>query len=741
MASLKPLSSSPSENAQSPNKVTLRPLNEDPKQSNTPWHSFATGAGRTEFPNLPEFSTRAISQEKGSFSPETLKTFAGYISTADEKELSNIIKKAVPGASVKSDKFGNAIINYRKKDYYVNKPGFSEVDALQFTADIAAFAPLAKVASALKGVARFAGLSAGAAVTQGAKEGATAALGGDQGLLDVGVRVGTAAASAGVVDALTRVVGNAIKKGWKLATKNGAVTTTAKKILENEGIKDAPDEMIIAMQNYLDQVPGSILKKIRAGGAEAQDAINKEASNIANAALARGRSAITGIPKTAGQESGDVAALRAEQRMREGGFGPTPKQTMSEFDDAQKRAIDDAVLRAQQQAGGGGSIVGDEQAAGGKVVDMLGSARSKMEQKIDDAYNRANERYSGPAQPTIAGSQMADLPRRVLSAFRDKSFIITGETPATKSAIELVEQYSKGQALQQGASMRMGGLEKLRQGINQLYGQARNSSDKKGIIEIKKQLDDFVNDHIDIPEMQAARSARTKMGEAFEPRKGVGTKVADRARTIVSDLSLGDVQSNQKAINAVLGNSGLNSGNLPVIKHLSERFPEVTPIIKEAAVLRAVYGSSTQRAKEIGPQRMLSNLRDALDGSGKEVSDELFSKAEKVILRSLRDDLEAIVPRKGDANPSGTAAALSDIVRKYSSRLPLLPAVFGAAGEPVAAAVALTRGVSPQILDAANKVTKGFTPPKRINPLYGGLLGQSVGASSEAFDPYLPKSN
>ena len=138
---------------------------------------------------------------------------------------------------------------------------------------------------------------------------------------------------------------------------------------------------------------------------------------------------------------------------------------------------------------------------------------------------------------------------------------------------------------------------------------------------------------------------------------------------------------------------------------------------------------------------MLSNLRDALDGSGKEVSDELFSKAEKVILRSLRDDLEAIVPRKGDANPSGTAAAISDIVRKYSSRLPLLAGVFGAAGEPVAAAVALTRGVSPQILDAANKVTKGFTPPKRINPLYGGLLGQGVGASSEAFDPYLPKSN
>jgi hypothetical protein len=729
MATLAPLEQAP----KSSSTPTLKPLTADAVEPvETPWHSFATGAGRTEFPNMPEFGTGAISDEKGAFSSEAMRTLAGYISTADEKELASIIKKAVPGATVKTDKFKNPIIRYREKDYYVNKPGISEVDSMQFVADVAAFAPAAKVASGLKGLARFLGLVGGGAATQIAKEGSTAALGGDQRMIDAGVRVGTAAVAAPAIEGLVKLGGMAIRGGWKLATNNGAVTTTARKILDREGI-DAPDEMIIAMQNYLDQVPGKTLRAIRKGGKGVQAEIDKEAKNTVNAALARGRQALTGIPKTAGQESGDLKLLRPEQRMREGSFGANAQQTMSEFDTRQLAAIDDAVLRAQQKVGGGASIVGDEQAAGGKVVDLLGSARGSMEQKIDDAYELAKETYTGKTQPLISSGDMQSLPGRILDAFRNKSFITNSQTPSTNNAIKLIEEYADGEKIRRGASMRMFGMEDLRRTIGNMVGQAKNPSDKTMVMEIKKVIDDLVTEKVDIPEMVAARQARTAMGDAFEPRNVKGSKTLDKARTIANDLSLGDVAGNQKAIDSVLGSSGLNPGNLTVLKHLGKTFPETIPVIKEAAVLRAVYGSSASRAKQIGPQRMLSNLRDAISGGGKEVTDELFTEGEKVVLKSLRDDLEAIVPKPGVANPSGTAAAVADVMRKYGSRFPFMAGIFGAAGEPVAAAVAITRAATPSG-NPASGVVKGLIPKRPVNPLTGGLLGQAVSGAPEIAD-------
>ena len=136
---------------------------------------------------------------------------------------------------------------------------------MQFVADVAAFAPAAKVASGLKGLARFFGLVGGGAATQIAKEGSTSALGGDQRMIDAGVRVGTAAVAAPAIEGLVKLGGMALRGGWKLATNNGAVTTTARKILDREGI-DAPDEMIIAMQKLFRSGAGRRCAQSEKGG-------------------------------------------------------------------------------------------------------------------------------------------------------------------------------------------------------------------------------------------------------------------------------------------------------------------------------------------------------------------------------------------------------------------------------------------------------------------------------------------
>lgn len=719
MVTLTPIETAPP-GASSAGGVTLTPLNPDPLPE-APWHSFFTGAGRTEFEDAPEFGTKDLSDAKGAFSSEAMRVLGGYFTTADPKDLANIIQDVVPDAKVGQDRFGNAMVKWRGRDYYVNKPGFSEADAMQLTADIIQFAPAAKVASTLKGLSRYAALALGFGSTQAAKEGASAALGADQDPTAAGTRVAFTAVAAPAMDKLTRVVGNSLTNGWRLISNNKS-TKTARAFLEKQGVdpEDVPQQFLRDLQNEIDAMPAS------ARQAASKDA-TAEAERIVNAALAKARTRVTGIPKTAAQESGDLAAWRSEQRMREGAYGGGSQGVMQDFDARQMSAIDDTVQRAQQQASGGRSRVQREDQAGAAIQDILEENRTRMERAVDDAYDVTKEAYKGPTQPLLTKTDMDELVDLLPKVIRQSDITMTEKTKTLQTALDVVSKYAA--TLEPGSKMRIRGIEEMRRTVRGLYNQADNADERRGVQAMVGAIDDWLAQKVDIDEMIAARAARTELGKAFESRGVKGERFLDAARQAASDISLGDVRNSQAALNKILGASGLRNVNVPLIRHLSETFPDTVPLMKEAAVLRAVYGGSSAKAKGVGVQRMLGNLDDAFEGSGAQAMRELLSTDELFTLKALRDDLRSIVPPPNVPNPSGSAAAVADIFRRYGQRFPFLaPALLGM-GETTAAAVALAgragAGAAETLGTAARRATSGYSSPPNVGMLVGPLASEA----------------
>jgi len=724
MVTLTPIDSIPSQPEPANNGVTLTPLSADPLPE-APWHSFATGSGRTEFPDAPEFGTKDISNDRGAFSSDALKVFGAYLSTGNEKEISNVIKDVLPDAKVGRDRYNKVMVKWRGRDYYINKPGFSEVDAMQLVGDVVQFAPAAKAVAKMTGWGRYAATALGFGGTQAAREGATAALGGDPSAEEAAMRVGTTAVTAPLFDAGFKVVGSALRNGYRVAM-NGRGTKTAQSVFKQAGLDpaDFPDQFARDLQDEISKLPLSVQRALREGGNKAQAKIDDEAQRIVRAALAKARTRTTGIPKTAAQETGDMSMWRNEQRMREGGFGGGPQQTMREFDAAQNAAIKSRVDDLRETVTGNSARIEREADAGGLLQDTLSSSRQRMEDAVDTAYDAARASYEKKiGQPGFSKGDINELSGRIPKLLDEKNITITKETSLLRNAQKIIDEYSVGQDIETGSKLSLAAIEKMRARVGGLIGQARNSSERRGLTLIKNEIDDWVAARADIPEMEAARAARTAMGEAFEPRGRRGEKVLDAARKAAGDISLGDTKSSQAALNKVLGSNGLSNSSVTLINHLKKTFPDTLPIMKEAAVMRAVYGNADRSAKGIGVQQMVSNLDMAVDGRGVEAMRALFSKDELGVMKLLRDDLRSIVPPPGVRNPSGTAAAVRDIISGYAARFPFMAATLAGFGETTAAAVAIgakaAQAARQSMPGPAAQAVKGFRPPLPANPLVG----------------------
>lgn len=713
--------------------LVVTPVGGAEETVDTPWNSFWTGEGRTEFPDAPEFGDIPGSQRGGGLG-ESVKLLGAYLSTADEGELSRIIKKTVPGAKIKKDKFNNPMIRWRDTDYYVNRPGASGQDFASFAADVVKFLPVGKVASTLHGLSRYATLAVGSGLTQAASEVASEALGGDPKAGDIALRTGVATVAPVVAEPLMRAVGAAIKGSWNLVTSKGELTSTAKAVFKQNGVdpNDAPPEMLSAIQRFIEQTPKNTWRKIKGAAKDQQAKIDKEARRVIAAAYARGRDAVTGIPKTRAQQTGDLTHWRNEQRMREGAYGGGAQQTMQDFDAKQADAIADAIQGVQQRVTGGQSVVAHEVDAGQRIADIISQKKGEITSAVNRQYTKAEEGYSGPLQPLIGRDALDELPGRVERAVIDSKMILSDQTPAGKIALERINSFTDSDVVAPGGGYRMGAIEDLRQQIGGLFNQATNSADRNILKSIKNEFDNWVEDHVDIPEMKQARALRTQQGRIFD--EVTNDPIGNKARKAVNALAEGNVASKRSALNSILGVSKVDSKNLPTVKHILKYFPEAKNTLKEALVLRSVYAGSSNQSKGVGAQRMVNNINEALEGAGKEITEEVFDKTEIVVLKALRDDLKAIVPPANVPNRSGTAAAVADVVRKYA-KIPWLAASLGATGEFVAAgALMARRAVREEAPGPAARAVKGFRPRIPVNPLTGGLVGGAADQTSDV-DP------
>ena len=98
---------------------------------------FFTGTKKTEFVDMPEIGEANVDDISTA-----LKISAGLLINPNQKAQAQIIQSQIPGSEIFKDKFDNLIVTMPDgKSFYLNKPGVSEQDILQTTAQILQYIP------------------------------------------------------------------------------------------------------------------------------------------------------------------------------------------------------------------------------------------------------------------------------------------------------------------------------------------------------------------------------------------------------------------------------------------------------------------------------------------------------------------------------------------------------------------------------------------------------------------------
>ena len=98
---------------------------------------FFTGTKKTEFVDMPEIGEANLEDIGAS-----IKISAGLLINPNQKSQAQIIQAQVPGSEIFKVKFDNIIVTMPDgKSFYLNKPGASQQDVLQTTAQILQYIP------------------------------------------------------------------------------------------------------------------------------------------------------------------------------------------------------------------------------------------------------------------------------------------------------------------------------------------------------------------------------------------------------------------------------------------------------------------------------------------------------------------------------------------------------------------------------------------------------------------------
>ena len=204
--------------------------------------------------------------------------------TIRPEEKLNIITKHFAGdprlGSTKQDASGNPIINWKGKDYYINKPGISKTDISDLIAQTTTFLPASRIASTGKNILQ---------------------------------RFATAIPTY-----------FATNVGQQLGTKaSGGTDNISLPFLSPEGMVKSgiPTAIGATSEALIPPIMKGVGGLVRAAIPQALKTAPKVSSTIEQ-----------GIPLTKGQKSQDLNLLQREEAVRRGAYGPSGSDVIKQFD-------------------------------------------------------------------------------------------------------------------------------------------------------------------------------------------------------------------------------------------------------------------------------------------------------------------------------------------------------------------------------------------------------------------------
>jgi len=612
-----------------------------------------TGGGRFE-EGIPELGVSGPSVSP--FSPEGLKMSAAYITSTDPRQIADIAVKTLPGATVRDDKWGNPIVKFEGKEYYPNRPGASFADLFQFFPRAAVDLIAARLGA--RGTTlprRMAMTGAGMGATSAGLDVAAEALGSEQGVSveRAATAAGAGALFEGLAPVAKRLWTGIFRRNVNFDPRTGRLTEAGKKKAKEAGLN--PDDM--------DERLSKAFAREADIAADPRDAGARIAGEEFDVPMSRGQA--QNIP---GASAKAERQLAWEEQARNGAYGEKARRIMREFDDAQAEKMAAARGGVQERIGPEGQLITREGEAGEMVGEGLRSAKKYWDDAVDAAYTKANM-----VEARIGTEHLGALLKTVAKSMEDYGLDKVLHPAASRAMKEIKELATITSKTPQLTKLTLRRLETTRRRLRTYINSSANDGDMGAAINIKRSLDDWLDNATDnalfegderaLDALKVARATRTKKGELLEQR-GKG----DEAGRVIEKI-LDTNPTPEQTINYIFGRGKLEGAHkaAPIIDRLGDalgRDSAEFASIQEAGWLRLAKEAGE---KGFSPAKFKRNFDRAME-KNRTLMDTLYEPDDLALFRRFRDTVTKTITPDIAKNPSRSAYVMTRILQDYAKR-------------------------------------------------------------------------
>lgn len=277
----------------------------------TPWHSFFTGAGRTEsgILTLGDLGTAGpfVDEDKVVSPEQATKLVTAMTASTEGKDVANMAANIL-GTETGQDKHGNWYFTYNGNKFYGNPPGLSMQDVSAAGLEALALSPLGRT---MKGMGFWkalglTGLAEGA--LQGGREVASRSMGADQSLGEAMSRIGLGFGGAVAGQVLQPVAEVGMRYGNKLVRDTIKEEQLAK-LFDAAGAKwsSLSDDAQTKVYNYLRNFSPRQVNKALGKADNVRSVYNALVADDLNIPLTKGQ--VISDPKAAAKQLSQEAKL------------------------------------------------------------------------------------------------------------------------------------------------------------------------------------------------------------------------------------------------------------------------------------------------------------------------------------------------------------------------------------------------------------------------------------------------
>jgi hypothetical protein len=631
-------------------------------------YGAVTGEGaEVEFPDIPE-ATELVGADRMARDfgfLEALIPNLKIMMVRDDLGKAEVLERSFEGderfGGVFADKFGNPMIVWDDKPYYMNKPGFSEQDIGTFIGEFVKNLPAAKF---VKGASKLLGIVQRGVPSYGATEVAGQAA---EAILTPKT---TAAGKRSVSDIAQEVgIGTGIGVGADLAmaTVPPVVTAAVRPVLRP--LARGAVNVARKLPRYVRSVPGG-------AATLADEALNPTVQSSKYPLTVGQRGA---RPPTGGPGSNVTPQLEAEDVIRNApSTDPAAKGVLRSFEDAQLQEIVDDATTIQREMGSGSAATapGGEDVAGyaaEAVQSVVGKRATELKKAASEGYEAVRAAENPPIMSREGVLKTAEAAAQAVRGSSKGELGIAAinleDMPALKRHLEYLSSIRKMAENPNFKGQPLKVIHGYQKSLNTAIGTAvPGSPERLALGRIKSVIDNAVYDGIEEGFMLGDQAVLDQLKDAtglyrqymgLTGKGSAASKQKQAANRILEKLTDPDATPPQWA-NVLFGHAKFTPNQTMgvVIDRLKsilrpDEYDEVVALIKDGVLEKAF----SAKGKGVTRTNIVNNFEEVFVKQ-RAIINKLFTPEEIARIRQFRQDVLPTMWAEMKLNPSGTSYAM-----------------------------------------------------------------------------------